>query len=1644
MQTGRFGIALSLMLVLALVSMAVTAVPAQGQIEDEPFRILLLKRAAGDNGPSTYAFGARIIPVSGLRVDEVLGDSDTIQVAQLRRVPLRTPPLRTPPLAEIRLVDLPLRTPPLRTPPLRTPPIETLPLSAVPLRTPGGWTELLRGTIFENAPLQTLTLGDILSLDPLPDNIAALTLADLDLQQSALADASLSAFLLGDLPVAQLPAPSEGWCEYTRRYDVLCDRSPEPDYDPATASLADLESLNVDTTSYLSDGIALRDIDLGQGDPSRTIIGQFPISTIELGRTPLASVKAGDVEAADPAILSCSGNCGGRTLAELQQAEPDTFSDAHVAALIDVLPLPGRSNLTLAQLLRGIVAADEVPFELGPLPALLDQADVASAPDKIEYTLDAVANCPQALPASVVIDIPAGQQYLQGSAFLENEPVIPGPTRSVSPHPGLDRWTFPPGIYCKDATADEDRSDLTFTMAPPVRLMNASHSGFVTAVIGDVQYPGHYSAGGWRTADIGGPSSRPTGGHVVDSGIVRLGFLSSQPRGTFNAEGNNIDFYSFTAPSAGSRVTFSTSKGDGDVDLVLYGQSSSVDLGAQRRNALGTAVGRQSSLDDLSTEPGSDPTVLQQTALQDVPIWPFLPVRSMSANGGSARESISMVVSEEDAGKEFQIQVSAAPRTEMTQPYALRTTVDEPTEIPACLPATSVGEAHGELPAVLDKTAAGDPAQTLILVNEQRMRARFPGADLEGLNDALEAYAARAEVQGVILPVDGDSAVRTASAALDADPCSTVRANKLVEAIMAVVDRAREGDAPLRHLVIVGSDAVIPQARLDDRTDVGNEADYAGALMEGNLDTPASRALRQGSVLSDDPYGDFDPPSTENVSMFVPDVAIGRLLETPQQIVDQLADYAAADGRLLPETGSVLGYDFLSDGAEAVAGALDTLFDAESLRTDFGDDWDAQDAIDALTSERPTITSVNAHYDHNRLLPAAAFNLSGSPDLVDATQTNPAAGSLLFTMGCHAGLNVPDVLVTGTVDEAAARRTDWAQHVTSRGAGFLGNTGFGYGDTASVAFTERLLTQFAGRVSERSYSVGQALMYSKQEYASGLGVIGAYDAKVLTQATMYGPPTWRVGGDGTTADPSLPLDVQGPATAPVTATPFTFERSLDDYERVTESTGSYYTVDGQHPQVTHGEPIVPRTAVDVTGEGGPVHGFWPTALETADIQNFDPAIVSPTLDNGTDRPEPLASNVVFPSWYAAPQVRQVPGARQDLLAITPGQFRYRGATGGLGTQRLVTKLAGDVLHSESGDYEPPSIVDGGDRPGTRQFFARTTANDDTAVQMLWRDNVSAEWKRLPLTKQQIDTDLFEWTASYTLQGGARVREFVIVARDAAGNVAVSTNKGAGDDIGSISGARIIVTPPPATEGGWQHAAPTVSLDRGSALPGERFSVVFRGDESTRRDFGSTPIAIPAPAEGVIHVEAIGTGGSYADTYVRVDSVAPTITAATSRPPDVMLGTQRWHTAPVTVNFTCFDASSGIDPAGGCPTESVNVSDEGTTTVAPRTARDISGLTSQSGPLEVNVDTLAPQTGPPGFSGATMRGTATDAASGVARVSVRFSGLFGSVTREATVTCSNATRRSCTYAVSPPSGIWFGGSATASDRVGRADPTPASF
>ena len=279
----------------------------------------------------------------------------------------------------------------------------------------------------------------------------------------------------------------------------------------------------------------------------------------------------------------------------------------------------------------------------------------------------------------------------------------------------------------------------------------------------------------------------------------------------------------------------------------------------------------------------------------------------------------------------------------------------------------------------------------------------------------------------------------------------------------------------------------------------------------------------------------MNPVPYLNRQLYIPELAVGRLVETPAQMIGAIGRFVSFSGRLDPQTALTTGYDFLTDGAQRVK--CRSTAGSASPRSDqlINETWDKNQLLAKLLPDRRRTVDRLAERPRRPLpLPGAARRdrpeqaAAVHHDATSSASSSSRTNRLIFSMGCHAGLSVADSVVTAGSPSARStgRRRTWVGHgripIRTRTLGvgaYLGNTGFGYGDTTTVAYSEEVNQLFAKRIAAGS-AVGDALVGAKQEYFGGRGVFGVYDEKAMAEFTLYGLPMWSVTGPPGMAAPT--------------------------------------------------------------------------------------------------------------------------------------------------------------------------------------------------------------------------------------------------------------------------------------------------------------------------------------------------------------------------------------------------------------------------------------------------------------------------------------------------------------------------------------------
>jgi hypothetical protein len=695
--------------------------------------------------------------------------------------------------------------------------------------------------------------------------------------------------------------------------------------------------------------------------------------------------------------------------------------------------------------------------------------------------------------------------------------------------------------------------------------------------------------------------------------------------------------------------------------------------------------------------------------------------------------------------------------------------------------------------------------------------SRIPGtaAEKTTLATKLATLAARPEVGGVVVDLSQDPRIAALTSQADANNACPFAKNLLAEAIKDVVDSYRANN-PLRYVTIVGGDNVVPFFRSPDESLLGQESGYFPPV---GSTTSSESSLRLDYVLSQDAYGSKTGVSLRSTTFPVPDLAVGRLVETAADASGMIDAYLDANGVVTPTSSLVTGYDFLADSANAVKTELqagtnatpDTLITAKDVSPQDSRSWTAtQLRSQLLGSARHDVVFLAGHFSANSAL-AADFSTSVLTTELDSASTN-LKNTLVFSAGCHSGYN----LVDGDAVPGVTQTLDWAQAFARKQATLVAGTGYQYGDTDFLEYSERIYRNFAQelRTGTGAVSVGEALVRAKQRYLETTPDIRGIHEKALLEAAVFGLPMFSVNMPGSRLSPPGATSIVGALSGFGTDPGATLGlRSADVTVPVSTTakpvpltnlsggtlTATYY--EGPDGVVTNpAEPAIPLKVVDVTPPDGSVVlrgvGFRGGAYADSTVV---PLTGAPTTElRGVH--VPFVSPVFFPMRLATVNYFDVlgGGTRTGLL-VTPAQHRALDVAAGTSTLRLYSSLDLRLYYSgylgTAALSAAPDVTNvAAESTGTQvEFSAHVSGNPAAGIQQVWvtyTGHGPSRWDTLDLVQDPVDSTL--WTGTLSVATPANLR-FVVQAVNGLGLVTLDDALGA---YHRVSGAS--TTPPRAT------------------------------------------------------------------------------------------------------------------------------------------------------------------------------------------------------------------------------------------------------
>ncbi len=261
--------------------------------------------------------------------------------------------------------------------------------------------------------------------------------------------------------------------------------------------------------------------------------------------------------------------------------------------------------------------------------------------------------------------------------------------------------------------------------------------------------------------------------------------------------------------------------------------------------------------------------------------------------------------------------------------------------------------------------------------------------------------------------------------------------------------------------------------------------------------------------------------------------------------------------------------------------------------------WTAAQLRDALFDERHDVIFLAGHFSSNEAL-AADFTTRLNVSELAASSVD-LTNSLVFSNGCHSGYN----LVDGAAITGVTEPLDWAQAFARKGATLIAGTGYQYGDTDFLEYSERIYAEFAHqlRVGTGPVAVGDALVAAKLFYMSTTQSLSGLHEKSVLEAALFGLPMFKVNMTGTrdtspgSGPESLTLTdpVGGLSWADLDATPSTQQHNkpLDVLDVNGATTGSVMTTwfSGKDDvSLNPGDPVLPLDVRNVTKTGKVLRG----------------------------------------------------------------------------------------------------------------------------------------------------------------------------------------------------------------------------------------------------------------------------------------------------------------------------------------------------------------------------------------------------------------------------------------------------------------------
>ena len=683
------------------------------------------------------------------------------------------------------------------------------------------------------------------------------------------------------------------------------------------------------------------------------------------------------------------------------------------------------------------------------------------------------------------------------------------------------------------------------------------------------------------------------------------------------------------------------------------------------------------------------------------------------------------------------------------------------------------------VPVKIDLPSA---AHTLIVTNKEKLTDCWGAERAEKLENELNKLSYHVGVAGIPICVDEDDAVARSYILWDSSTEDPEKANDVARHIKRLIDDKMKEYTGIRYIIFVGDDRIIPYYRIPDNTDkpFGPESWYTeDDYTKLNTDSTVGSALHNNMFLTDNFYVVDKPIEWKTAAviipaLFIPSIPVSRLVETPDEISATIDAFYRKE-YVRPDKIFVTAHDFMWDSALHCTATLEERMKTRPATLISRNNREVtldyfQNITEGLLNTSNDIVLIFQHAEHDLF---CVPKRSGSGGVIYTSITaqdicNSSAdlnGSIVYSMSCHAGLNVPP--------NSSTNDFDLVQAFAQKGVmAYTAPTGFGIGSPRTIAAHELLLSYFTRYICE-GLDAGTALMLAKQEYWATNYDFNYFDEQVIETTTLYGLPMVRV---------IIPHSVGKESEIMI--------QSCAEEQPDTLVIRPTYTLmstrDGDYYRSTSGEllsdprkPILPKE-IRIFHQT-PTRVLRGAVLNTAKYRIEEP--FKPLIEyyQKSDLPIELLTGELrkwFPARIFKINSISYPGrtaeSRQYLVVIT-GQYKGEIGPGAIGKERVYDEMSFDLYYaSPDEEINPPVIVDVSCAKISGNVTITVNASDESGIQRVlvtYTDSAGTwgEWRSEDCKAEEGDL----WTCSIHNEE----IEFFVQAVDVYGNVAIDDNEG---------------------------------------------------------------------------------------------------------------------------------------------------------------------------------------------------------------------------------------------------------------------------